>query len=450
MRRTGTVLIALGSLLAVPTGAVYGTDGHFLHGVGAVNAAMGGAGVAAPASMLGAFYLNPAALMAFDGTRIEFGFEMFKPDRSVTSSAGPGAAGTTTSRSNWTPIPAMGWTAKLNNERVVLGVGLLGIGGFGVDYPTSMENPVLAPQQYRGFGQIYSNYQLMKISPAIAVALTDKLWFGAAANLDWASLAVDPMPIAAPAADPGPDGIPFTADDRAFYSGASSADGALGVGFQAGLVFNVNDMIALGASVTSPQYFQDFEFNSTYDNPNLPNFGEPRTVRFNLDMPMMLAGGLSLRPLPTLQLAGDLRYFFYEQTDGFELPDNGAIFNQDGSVNGFGWENIYSLHLGAELDVVEQVAFRGGYNYTQNPVPDELSMINVPAPAIVKHHLSVGLGIKPSRRFEISAAYYHAFQNDCGGELLTPAGAIPGTSVINSLSENSLLVQFSFATRGSI
>ena len=56
------------------------TDGHFLHGVGAVNNAMGGAGVAAPVSILGTFYLNPAGLIAFDGLRVEFSFEMFKPD----------------------------------------------------------------------------------------------------------------------------------------------------------------------------------------------------------------------------------------------------------------------------------------------------------------------------------------------------------------------------------
>ena len=47
------------------------TDGHFLHGVGAVNNAMGGAGVAAPVSILGTFYLNPAGLIAFDGLRVD-------------------------------------------------------------------------------------------------------------------------------------------------------------------------------------------------------------------------------------------------------------------------------------------------------------------------------------------------------------------------------------------
>lgn len=442
--------IGLAGLLALPLSTAQATDGHFLHGVGAVNSAMGGAGVAAPTSLLGAFYLNPAALMAFDGTRIEFGFEMFKPDRSVASSAGPLRSGRTVSKSDWVPIPAMGWTSKLNNERVVLGVGMLGIGGFGVDYPTSNTNPILAPQQFGGFGQVYSSYQLMKITPAVAFAVNERLWIGAAANFDWASLAVDPMPIAAPEVDPGPDGTPFTADDRAFYSSAAAADGAFGFGFQAGLVYNVNDMIAVGASYTSEQYFEDFEFHTLFANPNVPTFGTPRTVEFNLDMPAVASGGIAIRPLPSLLLAGDFRYFFYEDTDGFRLPDDGAVFAPDGSVMGFGWQDIYSIHGGAEFKATDRITFRGGYNYTQNPVPHDYAMVNVSAPAVVKHHATFGIGVKPTRRFEVSAGYYHAFENECAGPMLTPFGELPGTTVNNTLSENSLLVQFSFATRGGI
>ena len=82
-------LAVLVGLVAVPMRAAHATDGHFLHGIGAINSAMGGAGVAAPQDVLTAFYLNPAGLMAFRGTRADLSFEMFKPDRSLASSAGP-------------------------------------------------------------------------------------------------------------------------------------------------------------------------------------------------------------------------------------------------------------------------------------------------------------------------------------------------------------------------
>jgi long-chain fatty acid transport protein len=78
--------------LAVTPGVASATDGHFLHGVGAINSAMGGVGVAGSSSLLGAFYVNPAGLRAFHGTATELGFELFKPDRTLSSSAGPASA----------------------------------------------------------------------------------------------------------------------------------------------------------------------------------------------------------------------------------------------------------------------------------------------------------------------------------------------------------------------
>lgn len=445
MRHVRWAGLSLGGLLLLAAvDPAEATDGHFLHGVGAVNSAMGGAGVAGARSLLGAFYLNPAGLMGFDGTRFEFGFELFKPDRTVSSSAGPFGGGTT-STSDFVPIPAMGFSTKLANDRVVLGVGGLGIGGFGVDYPSSTTNPILAPRPF-GFGQVYSNYQLLKITAAAAVAASDKLWLGAAVNFDWASLAVDPMPVAAPAVDPGPDGTLGTADDRAFFSRATAADGAFGAGFQLGAIYRPNDIVAVGAALTSKQYFQDFSFNSAFENPNLPSYGTPRTIKFGLDIPMVLAGGVALNPLPNLSLLGDFRYMFYEDANGFEVPSTGP-FRPDGSVAGFAWENIYAISLGGEYLMSDRLTLRAGYNYSQNPVPDDWAMINIPAPAIIQHHATLGLGVQATRRLEISAAYYRAFENSGTGPLLGPTG--PVGTVTNSLSEDSFLLQFSFTTRGS-
>src|ERR1700687_6504315 len=64
-----TMLALLGILAARP--AVAG-NGHFLHGVGAVNDAMGGAGVALPHDPLGALNLNPALLTELDGSGLGF------------------------------------------------------------------------------------------------------------------------------------------------------------------------------------------------------------------------------------------------------------------------------------------------------------------------------------------------------------------------------------------
>jgi long-chain fatty acid transport protein len=423
-----TIAFAASALIGAAAPIASATDGHFLHGVGAINSAMGGAGVASSPSILGAFYLNPAGLHSFNGSRVEISFEMFKADRSVASAVGP-FSGSTTSASNISAIPAFGFSQSSSDGKIVFGLGALGVGGFGVDYPSDMANPILMPQP-NGFGNLYSSFQLLKIIPTVSFSLSPKLFLGVAANVDWASLAVDPMPTAPPAFSAAPP--------AAFYSGATHAGGAYGVGAQIGLQYQVSDAFALGLAWTSEQSFQAFKYNSTYANPYLPNYNTARTIEFTLDAPAIWAAGISVKPSKSLLALVDARYITYAETPGFK----GTGFNPDGSVNGFGWQNIWVVALGLQWQASPAFTLRGGYNYTQNPVPSSLEMINAAAPAIVQQHVTLGLGYAFSDGLELDAGYYHAFSNSGTGQLLTPAGAIAGSSVTNTLSENSFLLQF--------
>lgn len=427
--------LAAALALALPATA-RATDGHFLHGVGAVNSALGGTAVASNTSLLGSFFVNPAGLASYAGTNVEMGFELMKPERTVTSSYGP-MTGSTTSASEFTPIPAFGFTTQLN-DKVVVGLAGLGIGGFGVNYPVDPANPILMPRP-NGFGQVYSNFGLMKIVPAVAWKASDKLRIGVAANIDWASLAVNPMPTAAPAVDPGPDGKPYTADDRAFYSSAAAADGAFGFGLQAGLQYQATEAVAFGLSYTSAQMFQDFEYTAVYENPNIPSYNTARTFKFRMDAPAIYAAGLAWSPSSKLQTAADVKYYTYKSTKGFDKSG----YNADGSVKGFGWDNIVVVALGAQYAASDVVTLRGGYNYSGNPVPDAMSMYNLPAPAIVQHNISAGLGFKVRPGVEINIAGYVALENSIEGPMMKPT-AIPGTNVKNAMSEKSMLVGFTF------
>lgn len=412
------------AFLLLTTSPVSATDGHFLHGVGAVNSAMGGAGVAAPGDLLGSFYLNPAGLVCEHGSRIALGFEMMKPERTVSSEFG-GFSGSTTSKSDFTPIPAFGFATKVS-ESVSVGVGMLGIGGFGVDYPADPANPVLGPRP-QGFGQVASNFQFMKIAPSVAWKASDRLYVGAAVNFDWASLSVDPMPIAEPAIDMG--------NGTAYYSRATATDGAYGLGFQAGMIYRATDLVRVGLSYTSPQWFQDFEYNAVYENPGLGNFQTHRDITFAMDVPASYNGGVAVTKGPLLW-TGDARYITYSRTDGFS--ESGM--NPMGAVEGFGWEDIWVLASGVQLKATDAVALRGGYNYTQNPIPDDQSAFNVPAPAIVQHHLTLGMGYDFGE-MAIDVGYYHAFANDITGVMQTQMGPM---TVTNEMYEDSFLVAFSF------
>ena len=437
--------------VALMTGAAFApgasaTDGHFMHGVGAVNSSMGGVGIAMPRDVLGAFYTNPAGLMAFDASRAEFSFEMFKPTMSVSSVHPMGFAGSTEGTTSWTPIPALAWATPVG-EKVVVGLGGLGIGGFGVNYAASPvsnqgvpDNPILAPTTGGGFGQVYSNFQLMKIAPAVAFELSESFWFGVAFNFDWASLSVMPAPMTHP--DIGQGMTPQGPGQLPFYPDATAADAAFGVGFQAGLTWLISDAWSVGLAYTSPQWFQDFEWNSTNKAPGSQGFGMPRTFTFAMDVPATYGGGLAFSG-ETFNWGADLKYITYESTDGFKV-DQVPPFNQDGSVAGFGWSNIMVLATGLEWWATDAFALRGGYNYSDNPIGSDVSFFNIPAPAVVQHHITGGMGWRFAESIELQLAYYHVLENSVSGSMYGPTGAIPGSDVTNTMSENSFVLGFSF------
>ncbi|MFQ5538142.1 MAG: OmpP1/FadL family transporter [Gemmatimonadota bacterium] len=436
--RIQAILPVVALLVVAPP--LQATNGHFLHGVGAINSAMGGAGVAATGDILGSFYLNPAGLHDGNGTRVALSMELFKADRTISSSVPGFGAGSTRSKSEFVPVPAFAWATAIN-DKVTVGLGGLGIGGFGVDYPQDNTNPVLAPRPF-GFGQIFSNFGLMKVSPALAFAVNDKLQLGFALNVDWATLAVDPMPVASPAADPGPDGQPFTQDDRAFYSSATAADGAFGVGFQAGLIYKATGNLNLGLAYSSKQVFDDFEYNSVYENPNLPNFGQARIITFAMDVPAVYIGGFSYHN-DQLMVNGEARYITYSKTAGFDKQG----FDQTGAVQGFGWDDIWVLAGGLQLSPSEKVALRGGWNWSQNPISEDVAFFNGPAPAIVQNHLTLGLGFTPFEGVDVNLAYYHVFENSVTGPMYGPTGPIPGSSVTHKMFEDSMIATFTFTPK---
>jgi len=424
------VVFALFISLAWAPGAS-ATDGHFLHGVGAINSAMGGVGIAGATDVLGALYHNPAGLMAFEGHHASISLELFKPDRTLSATMPQnmgGMSGSQASKSDFVPIPAFGWSTELKEDKLVIGFGGLGIGGFGVDYAQSNTHPLLAPKTMGGFGQVYSNFSLLKVSPALAFAPSEKLWIGLAANIDWASLAVDPMPAASP--------------DGAFYPGATAAATTFGFGFQAGLIYKVTDAMNLGLAYTSKQHFGEFEWNSRNDDPTDPMWGTHRELTFQMDAPAIIGVGLSYQASDRLFVEADAKKYYYSSTDGFEAEG----FTQTGAVAGFGWDDIKVLAVGSQFQATDKLALRAGYNYSDNPIPEENSFFNVSAPAIIQHHLTMGFGFEFHEGVEASVAYYHAFESEVSGPMWHPAmGAIPQSDVTSSMFEDSLVMQFSFS-----
>ncbi|KAA3607294.1 MAG: hypothetical protein DWQ01_16505 [Planctomycetota bacterium] len=416
------VVVLVSFLLATPSAA---QTGHVLNGIGAVNQSMAGAGTGHPLDASGALQWNPAGITALGSSQIQFSMELLKPTSEVTSSVSfPGKmSGSTESDAGISPIPSFGLVHQIEDSNWSWGIGAFGISGFGVDYREDASNPILmAPPN--GFGAVYSQFQMLQLAPTAAYQMDENWSFGIAPTINWAQLAVDPM-CGSPPDDANGDTV-------ATYPSAAQADSSWGYGAQIGVFYSdAQSGWNFGASYKTKQDFQDFNWNSTDE------IGNFRRLTLDLDFPAIASIGVGYSGFKDLELIADVRYIDYKNTDGF----GEAKFNRDFSVNGFGWDSIFVLALGLQYQLSESFWVRAGYAYNENPIPDANSTFNLPAPAVIQHHASFGLSWALSNSSFLDLGYRHGFENSVEGQMGHPTmGKVPGSSVKNSLSTDSLLL----------
>ena len=82
---------------------------------------------------------------------------------------------------------------------------------------------------------------------------------------------------------------------------------------------------------------------------------------------------------------------------------------------GFGWNDVTVVKAGASYGATDRLTVRGGYNYSTQAVPKDQTFFNILAPAVVQHHLTLGLTFAVTPHVELSAVYVHAFRQVVDG-----------------------------------
>lgn len=408
-----------GAVLLAATAPAWAANGHLLHGVGAVNSSMGGAGVALPNDALGALSLNPALLTQIDGHKMEFSAEYNTAKNAVESEIGP-FSGRTEEEGDPSLIPAFGFTVHQPGTGSAFGVGFLGLAGFGVDYPQTAGNLITAPQPL-GLGRIYSNYAYMKVPVAFAFQVSPNLSVGASLNAGRATLTANPAGFATPDCS--------SATNCVFPS--VNADSAWGFGATVGMLWKATPNLNFGLSYASEQDFEDFEWHTTVANPSLPTFGTDRTVTFQLNAPAQIVAGLGFRPSSNLAIAFDAKRVFYEDTEGFK--------------DVLGLRNIDVFSLGIQFQATPSVTLRLGGNHGDSAIESDRVFFTIPVPAVFEDHITAGFGMKVTPSLVANLGYYHVFKNRVDGPIFSPViGPIPGSRVTTEMEMDAIVATFSF------
>jgi long-chain fatty acid transport protein len=421
---------AVAFLLTLLAASPAAAQGLVVTGVGPINRSMGGASTAAPLDATGALYWNPATLSGLPHTEMDFGLELLYTTSVVSSAVAPNAfgpglpgeplAGSTRGDAGAFPLPSFGFAYRPDESPFTYGLGVYAVGGFGSNYPASLTNPILTPQPPRGFGlgAISSELLILQVTPAVCYQVTDSLSVAIGPSLDLATLTLDPAPFATPNIVDGFPNFPSATHSRVNW----------GAGFEAGIFYTFTPDWHFGASFKSPQWFETFHYHTTDGE------GRPRDIKLRFDYPLMTSVGASYSGLERWLFAADVRYVDYADTKGF----GAAGFDATGAGTGLGWDSVFSVAAGVQYQATDCVSVRLGYTFNPNPIPDRNSVFNVASAPLYEHVAYLGASYKLSDALVLSASYFHAFENSITGPFVTPAGAVPGTSVTSRVSTDAL------------
>jgi long-chain fatty acid transport protein len=411
--------------------------GLALSGVGPINRSMGGASTAAPIDAAGALYWNPATITDLPSNEMEFGIGFFIPRTTLTSSMPAGALGNGLPAANMSGktganngvflLPAFGLVWTPQESPISYGLGIYEIGGFGVNYPIDARNPILNARSPfgTGVGPLFTQLQIIQFAPAIAVKLTDTLSVGLAANIDTGNLMIDPALFADPSLVQTPIG-PAPA-----YPSATNGRNRVGAGFQVGVYWNPTEEWSFGASYKSQQWFEQFTFNEITIN------GQSTSPRFHLDVPLFASVGVAYKGIDRLLLAADFRFVDFRDISGFRSTG----FDQRGALLGLGFQNLFSLGLGAQYQLTDAMTVRAGYTFAMDPASDATTMFNIGSPTIIMHTLALGASYNVTKQFKVSVTWSHDFQNSIEGPIILPfTGPVRGSSVKNTSTADNVLI----------
>ncbi len=426
MRRIFVILAILGIVVTVVSPAM-ATNGDNLMGIGPISRAMGGVGIAAPQDAISAVFANPAA-MCFGpycpGSEFNFAGTLFMPKVDARVNVG-GLDISAKGDDKVYAIPAIGISVPITNTFPLwrFGLAAYGTSGLGVDYRnTSIDQP-----HFYNFGPMgqfplvageYTQLQIMKFAPSIAYQPNEKFSLGLAVHIDYANLDLK--------------------------SGSSHN---YAVGAQLGAIYKVTDNISLGATYVSPQSVNHKQVND-FD-------GDGKADNLKLESPQQLGFGIAFEPMKgMLLLEADAKWINWQNATGYD---------------DFDWKNQWVFAVGAQYKPTKQLALRIGYNYGNNPVKEHNNFVGAtplgPAmtsvqgksmpvyyyetfriigfPAIVKQHVSFGIGYDITKTFAINAGYTHAFKEKIKESGTNMAGQ--PVTLESNLSENSL--EFGFTWR---
>ena len=359
--------------------------GYFYSDAGIVATGRGGAFVAGADNQFAQYY-NPAGLIRVTDPTVNIGLSGVQQNVSFTRQrpadpnqpdADPGFYDEVQNEASPFLVPQAGIAGPLIRDRLAFAVGFYSPFAPSADYDPD------GPQRYSIKNTLI--YQFA-VGPSFALRVHDTLTLGL--GLQWQYLQVgESLDIVATGFPASEDAGDIAVDAQVVDLFTPSAN--------VGLLFEPVEQVAIGLSVQPPSRFQargtgtlDFEGSSIGSLILTETLYTDDDVALNLDLPLVLRGGVAVRPVPRLEIEAAVVYqrwsgladllvedidITVEVDEAFEAqvpPEDREVDESIALPAGF--RDTVSLRLGAEAEVVEGVLdVRAGGFWENGAVRDQ-------------------------------------------------------------------------------
>ena len=384
---------ALLAAVAVPAGATNGMD---MIGYGTRSIGMGGADVALDgdaANVSG----NPAVVSKAVPNSANVGLTVLMPDLKYQDPYQE-----VDGESQQFFMPSLGYVHTSAGSPWSFGIGAYAQGGMGVDF-----QDVMTPAGT--MDELTSEVGYLRINPLVAYKVNNDLSVGATVMIGYTMMKFSMFP-ETPGANSGLDVKDLT---------------SWGYAAKVGAQYKIGPQWSFGATYTTEAKIDMDGGTATL------NFGPMGgKVEYDAEMtdftwPQEFEAGVAYTPIKGLTIAADVKWINWAATidqpklvvsnppagfpatpfpsaDGQQMASDTAAFDM-------GWDDQWVYAIGAEYAINAVHTVRAGFNYGNNPVPDD--KLNPLFPAIPTTHLTLGYGANLGK-WSLDLAYEHAFEEE--------------------------------------
>lgn len=379
------------------------------------------AGAAAEAIDASTLFYNPAGLVRLEGQQVVVGGTLVHASSKLSNNASlqvvPPAPepSTTLSISNQkiastAGIPALFYANKVN-EKLAWGLGVFVPFGLSTDWGETANTRYSATK---------SSLQIIDVSPAISAKLNNKLSFGAALDVQYASVDLNSVANVA--------GPPISSTDVIVQNSGTS----IGIGAHAGLMLQATDTTRLGInyqSRVSHQFRGDSKSTLALDGSLIAStkvFSNPASMPDQITFSALHQANDKLELMGT---AAFIRWNIFQDITLNNVAPSGVSITIHEN-----FKNTWRVVGGAKYQLNQKIALRMGLGYDQTPVNN--TDRNLRLPDADRIALAAGGHYQVNKKMAVDFGWTHLFVKNTTINNSQPVGT--NTVIVNAGVKNAV------------